>query len=70
MKENANQKMVKWMNGITHLHDNDNKETDTDKLHRLIIRTDFLETENKQLKEEIKILKANNDHICTGKLPY
>jgi len=24
----------------------------------------------RMLKEEIKILKANNDHICTGKLPY
>ena len=46
------------------------KETDDNKLHKLIIRTDFLETENKQLKEEIKILKTNNDHICTGKLPY
>ena len=24
----------------------------------------------RMLKEEIKILKANNDHICTGELPY
>ena len=24
----------------------------------------------RMLKEEIKILKTNNDHICTGKLPY
>jgi len=24
----------------------------------------------RMLKEEIKILKTNNDHICTGELPY
>ena len=35
-----------------------------------IVDDRILKMNIRMLKEEIKILKANNDHICTGKLPY
>jgi len=43
------------------------KETDDNKLHRLIIRTDFLEIENNRLKKEIeRLYKANSNDCIRG----
>jgi len=42
-------------------------KADHEKLEK---ENNILKMNVRMLKEEIKILKANNDHICTGKLPY